>query len=405
MSDVALRRKSVRRPVTPKLAAWVLVAAIALYVAYRVRVTPRSEDLAVYRATGAAVLHGGRIYADLHLFDHLLATYPPFAALLFAPLSGVPLAGLQYLVLVLNVALLLVIAWLTTRLLGVPPARRSSLALLAAAAGMLCEPVVSTLDLGQIDLAIVALVLIDLVQDDSSKLRGVGIGLATAVKLTPGLFIVYLLVTRRFRNAATAVVAAATATAVGGIALPGPSREYWTKLIFDVRRVGLVGRPDNQSLRGLLARVLQRPDAATAGTGTAIVVGVCGLAVAWLAYRRLGELWGAMACAFTALLASPISWTHHWVWCVPAAMLLWVQGGRWVVAAAVFWTYAVRLPRNPYTRIVHHSPGGILVSGAYVYFGVLFVALAAYRAWRRPAGHPRDVASGSAHDPLIARLV
>ena len=89
--------------------AWTLfTGGVTLYLIYRVRVVPKSVDLAVYRATGAAAAHGGSIYGKLDLIGHLRATYPPFAALVFVPLSAFPLTTLRYLVLAMNVLLLLV---------------------------------------------------------------------------------------------------------------------------------------------------------------------------------------------------------------------------------------------------------------------------------------------------------
>lgn len=32
---------------------------------------------------------------------------------------------------------------------------------------------------------------------------------------------------------------------------------------------------------------------------------------------RTGDFWGVQVTALVSLLVSPISWSHHWVWCVP----------------------------------------------------------------------------------------
>jgi alpha-1,2-mannosyltransferase len=380
------------RPLPTWVAALAFAGAVGLYLLYRSHIAPKSVDLAVYQATGEALLHGGNIYGNLHLFDGLRATYPPFAAVVFVPLTLLPLVSLQYVLLAVNEAMLVLIAVLTCRLLAVEPARRLPMALLAAAAGTLCEPVVTTMNLGQINLVLVALILVDLVRDEGAPLRGVGIGLATAIKLTAGLFIVYLLLTRRYREAVVASVTFVAATAIGWLIIPGPSREYWTNLVFDERRIGLVARPDNQSLAGLLARFMHAPDAGAVGTAIVVIVGVVGLGVACLAYRRLGEAWGAMACAFTALLVSPISWTHHWVWCVPVALVLWVDARRWSITVLIFWTYLVLVPHNGFTHLVHYGPGTTLISGSYAYFAILLLALTAHRAWRsaaRGTGEPK----------------
>ena len=45
-------------------------------------------------------------------------------------------------------------------------------------------------------------------------------------------------------------------------------------------------------------------------------------------------LLGTCLAAMAMLLASPIAWSHHWVWAVPVAVVLW-ERSRW---AAVAWT-------------------------------------------------------------------
>lgn len=380
-----------RRPTTPQAAAG-LAGAILAYLAYRWRVAPRSLDLAVYRATGAAVRHGLSPYGDLHLADRLRATYPPLAALAFVPLSALSLTVLADVVLVLNIALLVVVCRVMSRLVTIPPARQWPTALIVAAIGLAAEPVVATLNLGQIDLALLLLVLVDLARPDGARLRGVAIGLAAAIKLTPGLFIVYLLVTRRYRESLVATATFLVAGALAWLLLPGASHDYWTRLVFRTSRVGLTERPDNQSLRGLIARIMGQADPGTLGTIVAAGATVAGLAIAAFAHRRLGEAWGATACGFTALLAAPISWTHHWVWCVPAAVLLWSEARRWTVVLVVFWTYVVDVPMNRYHQVTLYGPGTTALSGAYAYAAIAFLALTlsrAVRVTRSPGGRSR----------------
>ena len=43
---------------------------------------------------------------------------------------------------------------------------------------------------------------------------------------------------------------------------------------------------------------------------------------------------GTCLAAMAMLVASPIAWSHHWVWAVPVAVVLW-ERSRW---AAVAWT-------------------------------------------------------------------
>jgi hypothetical protein len=78
----------------------------------------------------------------------------------------------------------------------------------------------------------------------------------------------------------------------------------------------------------------------------------------------------------------PLAWTHHWVWCIPIAMLLWSQARAWVIAVAIFWAYA------PFLLPIAHRPEWrygwweSVASGWYVYFGLAFLGLTAHRSLR-----------------------
>lgn len=122
---------------------------------------------------------------------NLPTTYPPFAALLFTPLTLLGVPEMRTLATAGNLLLLLALVHLSLRLVG---RDRPGTALWVAAVLVWCEPVWTTLRYGQINLLIAVAVLWDLTRRENNRWAGVGIGLATAVKLTPGLFVVLLLV-------------------------------------------------------------------------------------------------------------------------------------------------------------------------------------------------------------------
>jgi hypothetical protein len=114
------------------------------------------------------------------------------------------------------------------------------LVLVAAVPLALCtEPVRQTLGFGQVNLWLFALVLLDLVVlgRTGSRWAGAGVGIATAIKLTPGLFIVYLLVTEQWRAARTATVT--TAALTGGAFLLAPA-----DVVALLRRPAVADGPD-----------------------------------------------------------------------------------------------------------------------------------------------------------------
>lgn len=306
------------------------VALAALFAVLRVPM----PDALVYRAEGAAVIQGRDLYGFTITQGRLPATYPPFAAVLFVPTALLSVPALKAVFLAGNALLLAWLVHLSARLAGRP----AGLPLLCAATALAVwlEPVFQTFVFGQINLAITCLVLWDLTRPPGARGKGAAIGVATGIKLTPGLFVVYLLLRGRGREAATATAAFAGTVAVGALVLPGASVDYWTRRLFETNRVGKPWIIPNQSLQGLIARALRDPSPGLAWILPALAVAAAGL---WLARRAPRERWGVLLTGFTALLVSPISWSHHWVWCVPLIAVLLAEGRRtWAGVAAVVFT-------------------------------------------------------------------
>ena len=177
-----------------------------------------------------------------------------------------------------------------------------------------------TLFFGQINLVLLALVVGDLALPDRIRGKGIGIGLTAGIKLTPLIFIPYLLFTRRVKAAAVSALTFAVTVGLGFALLPHASAVYWGGKI--TRQDSKRFRLDNQSLNGVILRLTHAGlDAHAYWLVAAAVVVIAGLATSILASRRGHELLGLVACAATGLLASPISWSHHYVYVVPALVL------------------------------------------------------------------------------------
>jgi alpha-1,2-mannosyltransferase len=234
-------------------------------------------------------------------------------------------------------------------------------------------------------------VLYDLTRPDTSRHKGAAIGLAAGLKLTPAIFVVYLLITRRYRAAATATAVFAGTVAVGFAVLPASSVWYWAGRFANPGRVSQIQDPENQSLLGALARTMHTADVLPVGLPLAAVVAVAGLALAAAAARRGDEALGFSLCAITGLLVSPISWTHHWVIAIPAlpvaglAVYRAYRAGNMAAAglghagiigvAVIGWD---RLARNlPGANWLDLSTKALMHSVAYVLIGLLVLALAA----------------------------
>ncbi|MFD8570412.1 glycosyltransferase 87 family protein [Streptomyces sp. NPDC059639] len=352
-------------------------------------------DLLVYRAEGATVRAGGDLYALRATPAGLPTTYPPFAALLFTPLTLLDLASLRAAATALNLGLL--VAFVHLSLLLVRRHARVEHSLWVAAGAVWCEPVWTTLRYGQVNLLLAVLVLGDLTRRPGHRWAGAGIGVAAAIKLTPALFAVFLLctglalaVTRGawrpwLRAACVAAGTFAGVTALTAVVLPHDSRRFWTRTVFEASRVGHAEETANQSLRGVLARLLHTDDPGLWWVLVAAAAGAAGLAVAVAAALRGRRALAVVVCATTALLVSPVSWSHHWVWCVPLVLVVWEAGRRRTAAVlgVLFCSYALWwVPHGGDRPELHQNGVQLVLSALYVGVSCAFLASAGVRLWR-----------------------
>lgn len=396
-------REKLFRPLTRshKPPRTVLLLAVSLLgvAAFRLSFFPHLGDLRVYLAEGRALRDGLPLHGHLPGVDGL-ATYPPFAACCFWLLTFLPFGLLGVLSVISNVTLVGYAAFAAFRLLGLDRTQALTAGSALFAVGLWSEPVIWTTNYGQINLWLLALVLWDFTRAPGSPLRGVGVGLATALKVTPAIFIVYLVLTKRFRAAATAAATLLLTIGVSALADARSTWRYWTHDLFDSGRVGRLENAVNQTVRGMLVRIDHTRNTPHAQLLLVLVVLVAGLSVSRYAYLRLGEAWGLVAAAVTGLLSSPISWSHHWVWCVPIGALLW-HHVRWAVVPAflVFCSCAVWAIPHTDSKELRFAAWQIALSGWYVYFGLLLLALIGVRA-HRAGSH--DVGQSS-RDPAVSR--
>jgi alpha-1,2-mannosyltransferase len=307
----------------------IVVAALAVAVAGFLSVAAVRHgffDLKVYYgALRYWVLDGGEIYDFLKPNSPYGFTYPPFAALTMLPMAYLPwtLAALiSASATVVTAALLL--WWLVD-----PISRRVGWTRWFAFAIAVClaaafEPMRETFTFGQVNLLLLFLVGADMLFPVArgSRWAGVGIGLATAIKLTPGIFIVYLLISKRWRAAVIASGTAAAATVLAVALAPDASREFWTAALWNTDRVGSMAFISNQSLQGVVARL----DPARPSTLAWLALVFAALIV-WAWRSRVAATRGDAATAFALTgvvqcLVSPVTWVHHLVWLIPALVLL-----------------------------------------------------------------------------------
>jgi alpha-1,2-mannosyltransferase len=349
-------------------------------------------DLQVYRAGAEHLLAAQPLYAG-PVLGAMMFVYPPFAALLVAPLTAVPVP-------VLNAAWtagsLLLLGAVVRRCLqraGVPAPLPVVVALVLAATWL--DPVRTTLYLGQVNLVLLALVALDVLGPAQSRWRGIGIGLAAAVKLTPLLFVVYLLVTGRIRAALTALATFVVAAGLGFLLAPADSVDYWLRGTFAAAgRISPADALSNHALTGTLVRRLGEVPVLPLAASALVVV--CTLLVARLAHRAGEEVLAAAVCGLGAAAAAPFAWSHHYVWIVPLVLALAVRpAGRWLAAGVVVATAAV-ITRLPGPGVGPIPATGLVSLWPDTYAVLTLLVLAAVAVLcRRRAGTPAEVgASG-----------
>ena len=351
--------------------ALLLAAVLAAYLAdlaSHLSYMAAMRDLVVYRDGGLIVRHVSPAY-DPHraspLYDWagqhgVQFTYPPFAAVIFAVGSVLSWTAMRWAMTLASLAALGLTLWLVFGALGYRdrPAVRAGATLGVSALALATEPVQQTLALGQVNLLLMLLIVADLLIVPEGQTRwwqGLGIGIAAGVKLTPLIFIPYLLLIRRYRQAATAAVVFAATVGLGYAILPRDSSSYWAHGLFlKANRIVFLGTRGNQSLRGVLTRLAGSVSEGTVPwIAAAVLVAAAGLAAAALLYRARQPVPAMLACALTGLLVSPLSWDHHWVWVAPGLALLLHLGatasrkGRrlaraawWAAAGGLFGVFA-----------------------------------------------------------------
>jgi alpha-1,2-mannosyltransferase len=353
---------------------WLLAAAALGYAAWGLfGHIPYRIDIDVYQMGGQTWLDGRPLYRGDVLFHtpiglNLPFTYPPLAAIVFCPFAWLHMPAASVAITLLTLVLLIVSTLIVLTRLDVWSAstimpgpawlRRLWLAaVIVVPAAIWMEPIASNFAFGQINVILMTLVIADCVPRRTPWPRGLLLGLGIALKLTPAVFLLYFLLRRDNRAALTALASFAGATLLGFVLAFGDSWEYWTHTVHHTDRIGEAALNTDQNIAGALARI-------GLGEHERFLLWVAGclavLVVTIWAMRRLlraGEPTLAVICvALFGLVVSPVSWSHHWVWVLPAVLVTAILGWRRrnvalaVVSAAgvalMRWTPIDLLPKH-----------------------------------------------------------
>ncbi|MDO5533194.1 MAG: glycosyltransferase 87 family protein [Propionibacteriaceae bacterium] len=338
----------------PPLLSSLWIAAVTIPGGSFVPWEPAMIDLDVYRRTGALLLEGRDFYAA----EGLPWIYPPFAALFTIPLALLPLTAAELVWIALTVGLLVAILYR----LGLSG---WVLSLAATAAVWFVEPVRETLGFGQLGVLLVGAAVLDSMPGRRVLPRrflpeGVLVGIATAVKLTPATVAATLFFAGRRRPGLVAFFTFLAATGLAFLVLPAGSLHYWGGLASGDSGInaGIIFHT-NQSIMGAWARVFG--ELSQGGLVLSAIVAVLGIASAAVVHRAGEQRLAICVAGITSLLASPISWSHHYVWIVPVAVVLLQDRhlARWLRVFGLL--YAVWVMAAPFKQL----PGGDGVEATY----------------------------------------
>ncbi|HEY5854849.1 MAG TPA: mannosyltransferase [Aldersonia sp.] len=371
-------------------------------------------DLHVY-VDGSARLAEDDLYDYTYSEDTpdfaLPFTYPPFAALVFYPLHYLPFTVVGVAWVLLTIAALYAVVRISLSLLlgdvaGEP--RWRSAALIWTAVGVWTEPVRTTLDYGQVNVFLVLTVMIA-VRSSRWWLSGLLVGVVAGIKLTPAITGLYFVARRRWATVVCSALVFAATVGVSYLVVGAQAHQYFGTLLGDASRIGPVGTVWNQSLRGGLTRVFGHDvGAGGAVAGGVLIASIVALALlgflAWRALAADDRLGTLVVVQLFGLLASPISWSHHWVWVLPLAIWLLhgpyrerlgarVVAGYWLAVTLVGVPWLLSFAQDSIWAI--SRPGGLAWLGAVYPIGVIgfYVLLIGYgrRGVTTPAPPGRSV--------------
>ncbi|OBK72241.1 glycosyltransferase family 87 protein [Mycobacterium sp. 1274761.0] len=442
--------------VTAVWACWRLLG----HVTYRI-------DIDVYRMGGRAWLDGKPLYADGAMFQtraglDLPFTYPPLAAIAFAPFAVLPLSVASAAITVITFVLLIASTVIVLTRMDVWP--RSSIttepawlrrlwvaAAIVAPALIYLEPIRANFEFGQINVVLMTLVIADCVPRRTPWPRGMLLGVAIALKLTPAVFLLYFMLRRDSRALIVATASAVVSTLLGFVFAWRDSWEYWTDTVRNTDRIGTATLNTNQNIAGALARLglgegerfalwtlacfavlgvtiwaarrILRAGAAAAATSdsgaaaaatsdagaAAAATSDAGAAAAATSHSGERSVLALTCVAMFGLVVSPVSWSHHWVWALPTVMVCALVAYRQrhallgaVTAAGValmVWTPITLMPE-------HHETTASLwrqvVGGSYVWWALAVIVVAGTMTTRQTEDEPAAVTDDAAPVPATS---
>ena len=284
-------------------------------------------DFNVYRFGAMTIFDNDGMHKDLYarnLLEYgdfrLPFTYPPFAALVFLPFAFLP----AWVGIAIMYAISIGVAWWLATLIynyaadrgySIPfQERLGTYGIIAALTFIIIMtgPWRRGFSLIQINPIILTLVLADFIRPATRIPRGVLIGIAGGIKLTPLAFGLILLMRKDWRGIFTLGASFGTTILLGFIFLPQQAATFWTSAVSDSGRVGGINFADNISIQGWLMHLGLREPTLKPVYYTLVLatIGLCAVLLRQLIRRNL-VLSQVAVGGFLMVSISPISWSHH----------------------------------------------------------------------------------------------
>ena len=271
--------------------------------------------------------------------------YPPPSLLAFSPLAMLPFSpGKAALILVSHICYLWAIWVILTRL--TPFSSETRLRDLAIVLSLVYlsffDPALVTLAIGQVNLVVLPFLFLALAgmrRNAAAWQIALPLSVAILLKTYPALLLLPLLYRKQFKAVALTCLFFALYTAVAAVVLPFDVWSTWFQYVLPkggYTNHEASGVPWNQNINAFVSRLfLTNPlsetplpfPAIAKPLATALALSVLGL-TAFFGFRAAqrrnqGTMTGAELAAFllTIFLIAPLSWEHHLVYILPAAIL------------------------------------------------------------------------------------
>jgi hypothetical protein len=323
-------------------------------------------DVVASRADGIRHVSPAMRYAFRDTFSSFVGA--PLVAVLHAPLTALDHADAAALFRFVNLVAMIGALLLVSRTL--PRVSRAAGVAVALGAAALSYPLVITLSLGQFH----GLVMIGLAlgiwgaSRDRWTVAGIGLGIATMLKLSPILLIVYLVVRGKRQVVMPAALTACGLTVASMLAGEPLATVTWVRDVLPQVSRGTL-YVSNQSLPAAVGRLAAGSSdvMAHASLGSVRYVGIvivlAGCGVVWRCSRAQRGIHPLElgAVILVMVLAGPLSWHHYYAWTlIPIVLLcdmrLWLRLSRLRRATALAaGGLAIMLLTVP----IRHQPGEI----------------------------------------------